>query len=476
MSQNQDRIGFDISTGEETKPERRASTGEEPFRIAVIGDFTGRADKGLLSARRPIMVDRDNFDTVLARTDLQLEVAGGTLYINELDDFHPDRIYEKMPLFRSLRDLRKRLGNPETFPEAARDLLGDTPSKPPQRSAPAASGADVLDAILGGGDTGAAAARPVRKTDELQSFIRKVVEPHLVPGEDPRAPELIRQVDKASTQQMRAILHDPVFQAAEARWRAVQMLTWRLETGNDLKIFLLDISRDELNQTRELYKLLVENTGPWAVLVADYTFNADDVEMLASIAGIAREAGAPFIGAADAALVGCRSFAETPDPDDWSREADERWEALRQVSSAGYLGMAMPRFMARMPYGEKSDSCELFGFEEMPEGRPDANSFAWANPAFLCGLLLGQSFTEEGWKFSPGSVRDVDHLPLYVYHDDGEAVSHAVTEAYLTERSAQRILDRGIMPVAAMKGSDTARLVRFQSIADPPAGLAGRWQ
>jgi type VI secretion system protein ImpC len=475
---SQDRIGFDISTGERVRPERREATGDQPFRIALLGDFTGHPSKGLLSARRPVLVDRDNFETVLARSDLELELAAGALPINELDDFHPDRIYEKMALFRSLRELRKRLSNPETFASAARDLLGDAPSPVPAPSAPAAAGADLLDAILGGesGGGGAVAARPARSTDELQSFIRKVVEPHLVPGEDPRAPELIRQVDEAAARHMRAILHDPAFQAAEARWRAVDLLARRIETGPDLKLFLIDIGRAELDNPRDLFKLLVENSGPWSLLVADYTFGSGDVEMLASLAGIAREAGAPFVGGADSKLVGCRSLGETPDPDDWSTAPDERWQALRQTSAASYLGMVMPRFLARIPYGEDADSCELFRFEEMPGGRPEAGAFCWANSAFLCALLLGESFAEEGWQMRAGAMRDVDHLPLYVYQDDGEAVSHAVTEAYLTERSAERIIEHGIMPLAAMKDSERARLVRFQSIADPPAALSGRWQ
>ncbi|MGH9612539.1 MAG: type VI secretion system contractile sheath domain-containing protein, partial [Bryobacteraceae bacterium] len=143
--------------------------------------------------------------------------------------------------------------------------------------------------------------------------------------------------------------------------------------------------------------------------------------------------------------------------------------------AAAQIGLAAPRFLLRLPYGEDGDPCESIHFEEMPAGKPDPASYCWGNPAALMALLLGQSFAEYGLRFRPGIVRDVDHLPLHVYEFEGESISQPCGEILLTERAADRLLERGIMPIASMKDSDTVRVVRFQSVADPATTLAGRW-
>ena len=48
-------------------------------------------------------------------------------------------------------------------------------------------------------------------------------------------------------------------------------------------------------------------------------------------------------------------------------------------------------------------------------------------------------------------------------------------EVLLTDEAAEMLLDRGFMPLASMKNADRVRVVRFQSVADPPVALAGRW-
>src|SRR5256885_16916977 len=81
-----------------------------------------------------------------------------------------------------------------------------------------------------------------------------------------------------------------------------------------------------------------------------------------------------------------------------------------------------------------------------------------------------------GWSMRPGEVNQIDGLPLHVYQKDGELELKPPAEVLLTEGSAELLMELGLMPLLSMKGSDQVRLARFQSIADPPTALAGRWE
>jgi type VI secretion system protein ImpC len=176
---------------------------------------------------------------------------------------------------------------------------------------------------------------------------------------------------------------------------------------------------------------------------------------------IARAAGAPFIA------------ESVPSRDE--NAADHRaWQTLRRSEQARWIGLAMPRFLLRLPYGKNTSEIDSFDFEEMP-GPPEHQNYLWANPAFACAYLLGRSFSEYGWSFTPGMVQDIGGLPLHTWQADAETHTQPCAEVLLTDRDAELILDEGLMPLTCINNFDCLRLVRFQSIADPPAALAGRW-
>jgi len=496
---------IEINLGVEPKPLWQTPSAETPFRIALLGDFSGRANRRLepgtppLTSRRPVAVDRDNFDDVLSRFAPQLHLPLGgpdapwmAIEFRELDDFHPDRLYERLELFRALRQIRRRLTDPSTFAEAAAELhvprTAEAPAPTPPSPPPVPG--RILDQMLE--EAEGPAPRLARRPDEFQEFIRRIVAPYLVPGVDPRQSELVAQVDTSAGDQMRSILHQPDFQALEAAWRAVFLLVRRIETDAQLKLFLIDVSKADLAadladgrdvRSTQTHRLLVESTvgtpgaDPWAVLAGVYAFDssADDLRLLARLAQIAAAAGAPWISAAEPRLAGCESFSGMPDPEEWDRDEDPVWREFRRLPAASSLGLALPRFLLRLPYGKGSDPCEQFQFEEMAGGRSHER-YLWGNPAFACALLLAEAFQSHGWNLRPGVCRDVDRLPLDVYREpDGGTVTKPCAEALLTERAAEIILDRGLMPLVSLKDTDTVRLVRFQSIASPAAPLAARW-
>jgi type VI secretion system protein ImpC len=486
-----------------TPQERKSMLAVDPessFRMLVIGDFSGRANRGVvekIAGRRPMAVDRDNLDGLLARLApaLELPLAGGgslRLAFRELDDFHPDRVFGQCEVFRSLRALREKIEDPSTF-RAAADKLRAQPPPPPARPAEAVSdmlSGSLLDQVLEQAGSGGSAA-PARKADPLAAYVRAISEPHIIPKPDARQPEMLAQVDSAIGDVMRAILHHSDFQALEAAWRGLDFLARGLETGTELKLYILDVSlaelaadlgsADDLSATG-IYKLLVEQTvltpgaAPWAVLAGNYTFDDGlvNIELLCRIALIASKAGAPFLGAADPKILGCRSFGEAPDPAEWKTANDQTWNFVRSFPEADSLGLAAPRFLLRLPYGKDTSSLETFPFEEMPATRHDA--YLWGNPMFACMLLIGQAFAEYGWAMRPGMAAEISGLPVHVYRDaDGDPQMKPCAEALLTQTAAELMLEKGLIPLVSFKSQDRIRVAGFQSVARPHKPLKGRW-
>jgi type VI secretion system protein ImpC len=129
--------------------------------------------------------------------------------------------------------------------------------------------------------------------------------------------------------------------------------------------------------------------------------------------------------------------------------------------------------LLRLPYGP-SDPVERFGFEEMPTARTHG-AYSWGSSAFAAVLLLARSFRERGWDMQPGDHLEIDDLPTEIYVEDGERKLLACAEVFLSERSGEAILQRGLCPLLSYKNRNAARLLRFQSLADPPTALRGPW-
>ena len=471
-------VNIDVGLGTESEPAREHSSGD-PFRIALIGDFGGRGNRRApRGVREPVEIDPDNFEEVMARLGAGFELTAGEapveLRFRELDDFHPDHLYASLPLFQTLRQTRAELANPATFRAMAARLRPDPTSS---SSAPAARGGSLLDQIA---EQTAVVQKPALDSDESwDNVIRRIVTPHLTPKADPRQDELVGQVDAATGAVLRAILGHPDFQALEAAWRSVFFLLQRLETGVELKLYLIDLTREELMEAARAGRPLARDGWSVAACLDSFSPGERDCEVLAGLAGIARQAGGPLLGGMDARLMGCESMAATPDPDDWKKPLDkadaEAWRQLRHHPDARWLGLAMPRFLLRLPYGQKTSPMEAFDFEEMPQ-TPAHEAYLWGSPAVACACLIGQAFNRRSWQMHPGLVSEVDGLPVHTYRQGSESLMTPPAETWLTDRVAERIADEGVMPLASSKNGDSALLMRFQSVADPPAPLAGPWE
>ncbi len=479
-----DRITFDdirLTAGERPDSARVKPTTETPFRILVLGDFTGRESRGIvgpLAGRRASRVDIDNLDQLLARLGpkLELPVADGSalsISFAAMDEFHPDQIFARLPVFAQLVNVTA------PRPEIAADKSAEASKNVDE---PEESNEATIARLLGRTSPDPVPYSPT-PAGGIEALIKQIVAPHVVPLPDPRAATDKAAGDQAFGAQMRAILHHPQFQALEAAWREVDFLVRNLETDESLEVFLLDVSKSELAADLRasddlarsaIFRTLVEETvqspgaHPWAVIAGHFAFGPadEDAEILARIGMIAAAAVAPFLAGAEAEFVERAVEGEGIN--------SEAWASLRKLPQASSIGLAAPRFLLRLPYGQTTEPIESFAFEEISE--PSAHeTFLWANPAIACACLLGQSFRESEWDFEPGDLAELSGLPMHARREDGEATMTPCAERWLTDRHAENLLGFGIMPLLSIRGRDAARLVRFQSIADPPRSLAGLW-
>jgi type VI secretion system protein ImpC len=293
---------------------------------------------------------------------------------------------------------------------------------------------------------------------------------------------------------MRAILHHPRFQTLEAIWRSTAWLVSRLEIGEQLTLSLLDVTREELARdldaagadlTRSgLHQRLVERGParlggePWSLLVGHFSFgpDADSAWLLARLGAVAARAGGPFLASADPAHLGVASLAAGADPAAWSDPggADtELWQELRTSGVAPWIGLALPRLLLRLPYGTRTDPIDAFAFEEAtPGAAPPA--LLWGSAAVACAWLLARAFEERGWLMQPGDVLDLDDLPAWT-QPGGDPRRLACAEAQLSDAAAEALAQRGFLALQGHARRNGVRLLRFQSVASPPAPLAGPW-
>ena len=464
-----------------------------PMRLLVMGDFSGLTarPKAALAARPTHRVDVDNLDTVMQRLAPRLQMPTGEVDFEGLDDFHPDALINRLDVFQVLRELRRRLVNPATFAQAAAELQQPgAPASPAMPPAPAgkltaaAPGDGLLSQLLGGNPVAAAASAPasaaVAAASSIDALIRNTVAPHIVPNIAPQQASLLASVDVAISEQMRTLLHAPAFQAMEAAWRGVQWLISSLELDDELQLHLFDVSRDELLADVVAAQGQLAQTGlhraladrwrnqpggeSWTVLVGLYSFGPSDADigLLAALGLIASQASGPLLAAGDTTLA-------TGEPATLAG-----WQALRGSEAAPWIGLAAPRVLLRLPYGKASDPVVAFNFEELAAGEPTHEDLLWGNGGLAAALLIGRAFTAKGWEFEPGDERQIDELPAYTFlMTDGERELQACAEHYLGEQGGNALLAAGLMPVMSHRHANAVTVMRFQSVAEPVAGLAG---
>ena len=346
-----------------------------------------------------------------------LNLGRVTLTFQSLEDFHPDQLYRNFPALFQI---------------------------PAQSVEPKVPSANLLDEIV----QEQSPAPLLSEAADLRAFLDRAVRPHLESRPDQHQQDHAAASAQHAADVMSAILHHASFQSIEASWQSLKFLIDRLQTGTGAQIYIADITLAELRSgAEEILKRLGSN---WQLIISDYRFGQTepDVQLLTIFATHAQSIGAIFMA---------ESEPPAADP------SNEAWQKLRRSDVAHSVGLALPRFLLRLPYGKATSPIEGFPFEEM-EGSVHAD-YLWGNPAFACAYLLAHSFV------SGTNERQIIGLPQHLYREAGSLTAKPCAEILLTEKDAEYLLDHGIMPLASLKGQDAVLVVRFQSIADPPTPL-----
>ena len=276
------------------------------------------------------------------------------------------------------------------------------------------------------------------------------------------------------TEVMNTVMHHADFQALESAWRGVYWLLGHTTKGSRVEVALLDVSLAELAADLKasdnlaesgLYQLLIQKSlrgahvNSWGAFVAHYVFDpsGEHAELLGRLAKIGNQANAPVLTTIHPQVLDA-SFS-------LSADAAPAWQALRALPESIYLGISVPRFLLRLPYGDDTQPASRFSYEEVSKP-PEKSAYLWGNAALACAALLAASFQQSGWAAQPGAVRDLDNLPIHVYSVDGDE-EVTLAEAWLVRPHPERLSKLGIMSFLCVRGKPATQLVRFQSLAEP---------
>ncbi|MCC6950355.1 MAG: type VI secretion system contractile sheath large subunit, partial [Phycisphaerales bacterium] len=304
---------------------------------------------------------------------------------------------------------------------------------------------------------------------------------------------IIAAIDRKISDQVTAILHHADFQKLEGTWRGLHYLVNNTETDETLKIRVMNISKKDLAKTlgkfkgtawdqspifKQVYEAEYGSPGgvPFGALIGDYYFDhtPPDVEMLSGMAQIASAAHAPFLAAGNPTLMNMDTWNELSNPRDLTKIFQSAeyapWRSLRESDDARYLGLAMPRFLARMPYGAKTNPVEEFAFEEDTAGA-DSGKYTWGNAAYAMGVNITRSFKLYGWCARIRGTESggmVGGLPCHTFPtDDGGVDMKCPTEIAITDRREAELAKNGLMPLSHYKNTDYAVFMGAQSLHKP---------
>jgi type VI secretion system protein ImpC len=304
---------------------------------------------------------------------------------------------------------------------------------------------------------------------------------------------MIAEIDRKLSEQINLIMHHEDFKALEGAWRGLHHLVTNTETDEMLKIRFLNISKREIGRTLRSYKgvawdqsplfkkIYEEEFGtpggqPYGVLVGDYSFDHSppDVEILNGMGQIAAAAHAPFIAGASPTLMNMGTWQELSNPRDLTKIFGTPeyvpWRSLRASENSRYLGLAMPRFLARLPYDPKKNPIEDFAFEEEVAGG-DHSKYIWANSAYAMGTNITRAFKLHGWCSRIRGVESggmLEGLPCHTFPtDDGGIDMKCPTEIAITDRREAELAKAGLMPLSHWKNTDYSVFVGAQSVQKP---------
>ncbi len=301
--------------------------------------------------------------------------------------------------------------------------------------------------------------------------------------------DMIAELDKKLSRQVDEIVHNKDFQKLEAAWRSLKFLVDRTNFRENVRLEIMNLSKqdlmDDFSDAPEvvqsgLYKVAYSREygqfggQPYAAIIGNYEFGPgnQDIKLLQDTAAVAAMSHAPFISSAGSQMFGIDDFSKLPDLKDLKAIFEgpqyTKWQSFRESADSRYVGLTVPHFLLRLPYGASSNPTKGFNYEESVS---DGNQrFLWGNSAFAFATRLTESFANYRWCaniIGPQGGGTVENLELYQYESMGAIQTKIPTEIVITDRKEFELAEEGFIPLTMRKGSDNAAFFSAQSCQKP---------
>ncbi|HEX9929532.1 MAG TPA: type VI secretion system contractile sheath large subunit [Pyrinomonadaceae bacterium] len=354
-------------------------------------------------------------------------------------------------------------------------------------------GGGLLDQILTQGRMARDDYQKEQAKDMIAEFVNQVMsgEMKMSKSMDATINARISEIDRLVSEQLNEIMHHEQFQKLEGSWRGLHYMVYNSETSTMLKIRVMTAKKSELLKDLEralefdqsaLFKKVYEDEygtfggAPFGALIGDYEFSnhPQDMALLSKISEVAAAAHAPFVAAAAPQLFGWDNYNEMAEVRDVSKIFDRieyvKWRSFRESEDSRYVGLTLPRTLAREPYGQATRPTETFNFEEDVDGK-DHSKYLWSNAAYAFGTRLTEAFALHGWTVAIRGVEGgglVQGMPTHTFStDEGEVAMKCPTEIAITDRREKEFADNGFIPLSHCKNTDYAAFFGAQSCNKP---------
>ncbi|MDR2578078.1 MAG: type VI secretion system contractile sheath large subunit [Chitinispirillales bacterium] len=300
----------------------------------------------------------------------------------------------------------------------------------------------------------------------------------------------IAELDRRISLQLDEILHAPQFQKLESIWRSLDFLVQRTDFRKNVKINIIDISKDELSEDfedvpetiqsglyRHVYTEEYDTPGgePFAAMISDFEFDSSpaDISLLQEISKVAAACHCPFIGSATPRFFAKEQASDLTKIEDlhnyMERSEFLRWNSFRQSEDSRYVGLALPRFSLRLPYGPDTMPVKEFVYREGVAG-PDSGKYLWGSAAFAFASNMVRSFIDNGWCVQirgPESGGKVENLPVHVFNAGRGTEVKIPTEILIPETREFEFAQEGFIPLSFYKNRDYACFFSANSTQKP---------
>ena len=347
----------------------------------------------------------------------------------------------------------------------------------------------LLDQIIDDGRLAREESQRDFAKDVVGEFVSQIMEGEITVSKNTEAMinARISAIDKLISDQLNEVMHHEDFQKLEASWRGLQYLIDQTETGEKLKIRVMNVSKKDLLSDMEkasefdqstLFKKIYEEEfgmfggASYGALIGDYEFSnhPQDLALLEKVSQVAAAAHAPFISAASPQLFNFDSFTELGEPRDMAKIFQSveyaKWKSFRESEDSRYVALVMPHILMRLPYGKENVPVEAFDFEEQVDGT-DHKKYLWGNAAYALGTRLTDAFAKYHWCAAIRGVEGgglVEGLPVHTFKtDEGDVALKCPTEIAITDRREKELADLGFVPLLHCKGTDYAAFFSTQT-------------